>query len=50
VLALILFRAVYGVVTNARDAFGFDSDFRKPLNKMGGSEVFEKAMRGERVD
>jgi hypothetical protein len=50
VLALILFRAVYGVVTNARDAFGFDSDFRKALDKMGGREVFEKAMRGERVD
>jgi len=50
VLALILFRAVYGVVTNARDAFSFDSDFSKALDKMGGREVFEKAMRGERID
>jgi hypothetical protein len=50
VLALILFRAVYGVVTNAKDAFGFDNDFSKALDKMGGREVFEKAMRGERFD
>ena len=50
VLALILFRAIYGVVTNAKEAFQFDSDFSKAMDKMGGREVFKKALRGERVD
>lgn len=50
VLALIVFRAVYGVVTNAKDAFAFDSDFDRAIDKMGGRETFKKALRGERID
>lgn len=50
VLALIVFRAIYGVISNAKDAFQFDSDFSKAIDKMGGREVFEKALRGERID
>ncbi len=50
VLALIVFRAIYGVVTNAKNAFEFDGGFDKAIDKMGGREPFEKALRGERVD
>jgi hypothetical protein len=50
VLALILFRAVYGVVTNSKDAFKFDSDFNKTAANMRGREYFEKALRGEKTD
>lgn len=50
VLALILFRAVYGVFTNSSDAFEFESQFDKSMQQMGGREQFEKALRGERVD
>lgn len=49
VLALILFRAVYGVITNS-DAFKFDSDFSKSLSAMKGREAFEKQLRGEKID
>jgi hypothetical protein len=50
VLALILFRALYGVVTNSHDVFAFESDFSKSMDKMQGREAFQKALRGERVD
>jgi len=50
VLALILLRAVFGVVSNSNNAFGFESDFDKSLQKMGNREQFEKALRGERMD
>jgi hypothetical protein len=50
VLALIVFRALYGVVINSEGAFAFESDFSKSLDKMKNREVFEKAMRGERID
>ncbi len=49
VLALILFRAVYGVITNSR-AFKFDSDFDKSLEAMKGRENFMKQLRGEKID
>jgi hypothetical protein len=50
VLALILFRAVYGVVTNSKGAFAIDSDFSKAADKMRGREYFQKALRGEKTD
>lgn len=53
VLALILLRAVWGVVTNAGRSgikLGVESDFNVALEKMGGREQFEKVMRGERPD
>lgn len=50
VLALILFRALYGVVTNSSGAFAFESGFNQSLNKMGGREQFERMLRGERLD
>lgn len=49
VLALILFRALYGIVTNSQDVFGFETDFGKSMNAMSGREYFEKAMRGEKT-
>lgn len=49
VLALILFRAVYGIVSNS-DAFGFESDFGKSMDSIKGREAFEKQLRGEKVD
>jgi hypothetical protein len=53
VLALILFRAVWGVITNAGRAgvkLGIESDWNTAVAKMGGREQFEKALRGENVD
>lgn len=50
VLALIVFRALYGIVTNSQDVFGFESDFSKSASAMSGREYFEKAMRGEKMD
>jgi len=47
VLALILFRAIYGVVTNSRGEFAAQGDFNKAMSGMSGREYFEKAMRGE---
>ena len=49
VLALILFRAVYGVVANSR-AFAFEGDMAKALEAMKGREAFEKSLRGEKID
>ena len=50
VLGLILFRAVYGVVTNSGDVFGFENDFTKSIEAARNREVFLKQMRGEKVD
>jgi hypothetical protein len=53
VLALILFRAVWGVVTNAGRAgipLGMESDWNKAVEKMSGREQFEKTMRGENIE
>jgi Family of unknown function (DUF6498) len=50
VLALIFFRAIYGVVSNSKGAFAFDNDFNKAIDKMGGRENFAKALRGEQID
>ncbi len=53
VLALILLRAVWGVVTNAGRSgvkLGIESDFNSALEKMGGREQFEKTLRGETPD
>ncbi len=47
VLALIAFRAIYGVVTNARSEFAAEGDFNKAMKAMSGREYFERAMRGE---
>ncbi len=50
VLGLILFRALYGVVMNSSDVFAGESDIEKSIDAMRNREVFEKALRGERVD
>lgn len=50
VLALIVFRALYGVVVNSNNVFAVESDFSRSLDKMGGREAFMKAMRGENTD
>lgn len=47
VLALIAFRAIYGVITNSPDVFGFESGMDKALKAASGREYFEKAMRGQ---
>lgn len=50
VLALIFFRAIYGVVSNSKGAFAFDNDFNKAIDKMGRRENVAKALRGEQID
>ncbi len=52
VLALILFRAVWGIVTNAGRAGlgGMEAGLDAAIEKMGGRDQFEKLMRGEKVD
>jgi hypothetical protein len=53
VLALILLRAVWGVITNAGRSgvkLGIESSFNESLEKMGGREQFEKSLRGETPD
>lgn len=47
VLALIVVRALYGVVTNSRGEFSFDNSFNKAVQTMSNREYFEKALRGE---
>lgn len=47
VLALIVFRAIYGVVTNGAKEFGFETGFNKAVQSMANREYFEKALRGE---
>ncbi len=53
VLGLILFRAIWGVITNAGRAgiaFGPEAGISEALARMGGREQFEKAMRGEKTE
>ena len=50
VLGLILFRAIYGVITNSKSVFAFENDFTKALDAARNREAFLKAMRGEKVD
>jgi Family of unknown function (DUF6498) len=50
VLGLILFRAIYGVITNSGGELGFESDFTKSLDAARNRDAFIKAMRGEKVD
>lgn len=50
VVGLILFRAVYGVISNSGGAFGFENEFTKSLEAARNREAFMKAMRGEKVD
>ena len=50
VLGLIIFRAVYGVITNSKSVFAFDNDFTKTLEATRNREAFLKAMRGEKPD
>ena len=53
VLGLILFRAIWGVITNAGRSgipLGVESDFNKTLNAMSNREYFAKALRGEKMD
>lgn len=50
VLGLIALRALFGVVTNSKGVFAFETDFNKSLSAMSNREYFEKAMRGEKMD
>ena len=50
VLGLIVFRAIYGVITNSKSVFAFDNDFTKTLEATRNREAFLKAMRGEKVE
>lgn len=49
VLALILFRAVYGVITNS-GAFKGQGEFDDALAKLKNRENFLKQLRGEKID
>jgi hypothetical protein len=46
VLALILFRAAYGIVSNSK-RFGMEAGVDAALDKMGGREKFEKLLKGQ---
>lgn len=48
VLALILFRAAWGVLMNSKS--GGIGGFEQAAQQMGGREYFEKALRGEKMD
>lgn len=52
VLGLILFRAAWGVISNARQVEGVPilGDFDKAMDQLTPREQFEKAMRGESVE
>ena len=53
VLALIVFRAIWGVITNAGRAgvpLGFEGQWNSTVKQISNREYFEKAMRGEKVD
>ena len=52
VLALILFRAIWGVITNAGRSgipFGPEVGLEAALARVGKREEFEKALRGEKI-
>jgi hypothetical protein len=46
VLALILFRALWGIVTNSK-RFGMEAGLDAAVDKMGGREKFEKLLKGQ---
>jgi hypothetical protein len=50
VLALILFRALYGIVMNSDGVFAGGSEFEKTIEAAKNRETFLKALRGESVD
>jgi hypothetical protein len=51
VLGLIAFRAVWGVLTNARWAgIVAEGEFDKSIEKLGGRENFARLLRGEKID
>jgi hypothetical protein len=51
VLALIVFRAIFGVVTNSKHAgLGFDTAYSEAMAKLGNREDFAKLLRGEKVE
>ena len=50
VLGLILFRAIYGVISNSGGALGFENDFTKSLDAARNREAFVKSLRGEKVE
>ena len=53
VLALIVFRAIWGVITNAGRAgvpLPFEGSWNQAVKQMSNRESFEKAMRGEKLD
>lgn len=49
VLALILFRAIWGIMTNSK-RFGPEADLDKATEKLSSQEQFRKMMRGETPD
>ena len=53
VLALIVFRAIWGVITNAGRSgisFGPETEFNESMKKISNREYYEKALRGEKID
>jgi hypothetical protein len=46
VLALILFRALWGITSNSKQ-FGAEKGIGEAVDKMGGREAFEKLMKGQ---
>jgi hypothetical protein len=53
VLALIVFRAIWGVITNAGRVgvpLGFEGNWNQAVKQMSNREYFEKAIRGEKMD
>lgn len=51
VLGLIVFRAVWGVLTNSKRAgIAVEGDFDKAMEKVSKREDFAKLLRGEKVD
>ena len=49
VLALILFRAVWGVMSNSK-RFGMEAGIDAATDRFSKREDFAKLMRGEKVD
>lgn len=53
VLALIVFRAIWGIITNAGRSgvsFGIEGDWNKAVKAMSNREHFEKTLRGEKTE
>jgi hypothetical protein len=49
VLALIVFRAIWGIVTNSK-SFGAEGELEKEVQKLSRRDQFEKMLRGQRPD